>query len=219
MPTELTSVKKIFFNSSHQEEDTKITEDLCLFFAVLKDKVSLWHKEKIIPGDDRKATLNKNLDEADVAIHLLSNAYENEPGCIEIMNRSLQQNKKNIPVLVSAFPWELDDTLVQLKNEFMPHDLVPLNRQPFKNEIYTEIVKNVKKDVLGDETKLSFNSRGYYFMLAGVALVAGFFVAYFADDIFDSLAVTLLAFLMFVCAALFILRKIIFPTAVSTYKF
>ncbi len=211
-------MKKIFFNSSSQVEDTKTTEDLCLFFAVLKDKVSLWHKDKIIPGDDRKLSLNKNLDDSDVAIHLLSNDYENEPVCAEIMNKSIEQHKKNIPVLVSTFPWELDDILLQLKKELMPHDLVPLNRQPNREIIYTEIVKNVNNELLGG-SKISFNDRWYYILLAAIACIAGFFAAFYANDIFGSLTIALLVFLMFIFTALFILRKIIHPVSVSTNKF
>ena len=213
-------MKKIFFNSSSQEEDIKAADDLCLFFAVLKDKVSLWHKDKIMPGDDRNIALDQNLNDSDVAIHLLSNAYENEPLCAEIMSKSIEQHKKNIPVLVSTFPWELDDTLVQLKEEFVPHDLVPLSRRTDddKRAVYTGIVKDVNNELLG-AGKISFNDRGYYFLLSGIALVAGFFAAWYTNDIFGSLTMTLLVFLMFIFVALFIVRKVIHPTSVSTYKF
>jgi len=212
-------VKKIFFNYADQKEDTEMMQNLCLFFAVLKDKVLLWHKDKILPGDVRKDALNKNLDDSDAAIHLLSNSYENEPGCKEILNRSLQQNKKNIPVLISTFPWEMDNTLLQLKNDLLPHDKKPVNSNSKPEVVYTEIVRSVKKDLLGDETKLSFNDRWYYYILAAIALAAGFFAAYWTNDIFNSLTITLLVFLLFAVTALFILRKIIFPTSVTTYKF
>ena len=142
-----------------------------------------------------------------------SNAIVSEP------NKSIEQNKKNIPVLVSTFPWELDETLVQLKKEFIPHDLVPLSRRSDddKKVIYTGIVKNVNNEFLGGG-KISFNDRWYYILLSVIACIAGFFAAFYANDIFGSLTIALLVFFMFIFTALFILRKIIHPTSVSTYK-
>ena len=210
---------KIFFNYADQKDDTAIMEDLYLFFSVLKDKIFLWHKAKILPGDDIKDALNKNLDDSDATVHLLSNSYENEAGCKEILNRSIQQNKKNIPVLLSTFPWELDEKLVQLKKDFLPPDHVPIDLQPNKKVTYTQIVRSVNKDLLGNHAEVSFNDRWFYFLLSAVALLAGFFAAYWANNIFGSLAVVLLVFLLFVLTALFILRKVIFPTSVLTNKF
>ena len=219
LPAEVTPVKKIFFNYADDEEDIKITQDLCLYFAVLKDKVSLWHKDKIMPGDVIKDALHKNLDDADAAVHILSVAYENENDCKEILDKSILQNKKNIPVLVSTFPWEFDDAIVKLKAELLPHDHKPVDLHTNTHVVYTEIVYSVKNKLFGAGPNLQFNQRGYYYLLAGIALAAGFIAAFFANDIFGSLAVSLLAFTMFACTALFILRKIIFPTSVSTSKF
>lgn len=219
MPTEVNPLKKIFFNYSGEEEDIKMTQDLCLYFAVLKDKVSLWHKDKIMPGDVIKDALIKNLDDADAAVHILSIAYENEASCKEILDRAIEQHKKNIPVLVSTFPWEFDEVLLQLKEEILPHDHKAVDLHTNPHVVFTEIVYSVKNKLFGAGPNLKFNERSYYFLLAGIALAAGFIAAWFTNNIFGSLAVTLLAFSMFACTALFILRKIIFPTSVSTSKF
>jgi hypothetical protein len=114
----------------------------------------------------------------------------------------------------------LDNTLVKLKNEFVPHDLKALSGRSDddKKIIYTGIVKNVNNELLGGG-KISFNDRWYYFLLSGIALAAGFFAAFYTGYLFGSLTIALLVFLLFTFAALFILRKIIHPTSVTNCKF
>jgi hypothetical protein len=180
--------------------------------------VSLWHKEKIIPGDDIKKTVEKNLDESTAAVHLLSIAYETEEDCTDILQRCISQHKKNIPVLLSSFDWESDNTLVQMKDEILPHDHQPVDTHPNFNMVYTEIVQAVKNDLFNDNSKIRFNQRGFYFALAGLVLVAGFFISLWANNVFNSILITLLVFGMFVVTAFFVLRKIFFPVSVSTSK-
>ena len=210
--------KKIFFNYSSSEKDTVMLTNLCLHFAVLRDKVSLWHKGKLIPGDDIKVTMEKNLDDSNAAVHLLSINYETEADCTDIMQRSISLHKKNVPVLISYFDWESDDTLTQLKEALLPHDHEPVDAHPNFDKVYTEIVQSVKNDLFNDSTRISFNQRGYYYLLAGIALVAGICTSVWVNNEFDSILVTLLVFAMFLITSLFILRKIFFPVSVSTNK-
>ena len=213
------SAKKIFFNYSDLPEDVVMAKNLCLHFAVLKDKVSIWHKDKIIPGDDRKKVLDINLADSTAAVHLLSIAYENQKDCTDIMDKSISGHKKNIPVLLSSFDWESDATLVQLKDEILPHDHRPVDTHTNFNAVYTEIVQSVKNDLFNDNSKVKFNQRGFYYALAGLVLVVGVLASYWTNDVFDSVTITLLVFLMFIIASFFILRKIFFPVSVSTSKF
>ena len=211
-------VKKIFFNYSDQAEDVVMMKNLCLHFAVLKDKVSLWHKEKIIPGDDRKKLVEKNLAESSAAVHLLSIAYETQDDCTDILQRCISEHKKNIPVLLSSFDWESDDALVKMKDELLPQDHQPVDTHANFNAVYTEIVQRVKNDLFNDNSKIKFNQRGFYFALAGLVLIAGFFVSLWVNTIFDSISIALLTCCMFIICSLFVLRKIFFPVSVSTSK-
>lgn len=212
-------MKKIFFNYSGEEKEIIMTNNLCLHFVVLKDKISIWHKGKIFPGDVVKDELEKNLEDSQAAVHLLSAAYENDDDCTDILQRSLEGNKKNIPVLLTSFDWESDAKLLPLKAAMLPQDKRAVDLHPNQNLVYTEIVKSVKKDLLGDDSKLSFNDRGYYFILAAIALLVGFVAAWYTNVLFGSFTISLLVFLLFVAAALFVIRKIIFPVSVTTYKF
>ena len=212
-------MKKIFFNYSGQEQDVVMMTNLSLHFAVMKDRLSLWHKGKIVAGEEIKTALDKNLADADATIHLLSINYVTENDCMEVLQHSIEQHKKNIPVLLSSFDWESDKTLSKMEDEILPLDHQPVDVHPNFNAVYTEIVQSVRRDIFGDDRPVKFNHRGHYLLLAGLLLVAGLFAAWFTNNAFGSIIISLLSFTLFVIAALFVLRKIIFPTSVSTNKF
>lgn len=211
-------MKKIFFNYSDEAEDAKMMRNLCLHFSVLKGKVELWHKGKMRPGDPVNETMSSNLNDADAALHLLSISYAAEDDCMDLLEQGIQQNKKNIPVLLSSFDWQSVDSIKQLQEELLPHDHKPVDVHSNYNEVYTEIVQTVKKDILGIEGNAGFNDRGYYYALSGILLGIGFFVTRWANKEFDHLGITLGVFTLFIIAAIFILRNIIFPTSISTSK-
>ena len=211
-------MKKIFFNYSNESEDVKMMCNLCLHFAVLKDKVELWHKGKILPGDTIDETIHKNFNDSDAAMHLLSLSYAAEDDCMELLKEGMDQRKENIPVLLSSFDWESDTNIKQLKEKLLPHDHKPIDIHSNYNEMYTEIVRTVKREVLGIKGEVKFNTRSFYYILAAASLVAGGFVANWANSIFGNLGITLAVFSLFIIAALFTLRKIIFPTSISTSK-
>ncbi len=211
-------MKKIFFNYSADPDDGKMMRNLCLHFSVLKNNVELWHKGKILPGDVIEESLRKNLDDSDLALHLLSISYAAEDQCVSLLEEGIVNHKKNVPVLLSSFDWQSMDSIRQLENELLPGDHKPVDTHPNYNEIYTEIVIAVKQDLLGIDTKTGTTDRLYFYLLAGVLLTVGSVLAYWANGLFNNLGITLMVFAMFVFAAVFILRKIIFPTSVSTSK-
>lgn len=211
-------MKKIFFNYSADPEDAKMMRNLCLHFSVLKNKVELWHKGKIMPGDVIEESLRRNLDDSDLALHLLSISYVTEDQCVSLLEEGMEHQIKNVPVLLSSFDWQSMDSIRQLENELLPGDHKPVDTHPDYNKIYTEIVVAVKKDLLGIDTKTGNTDRLYFYLLAGVMLAVGSALAFWANNLFGKLGITLMVFAMFVFAAVFILRKIIFPTSVSTSK-
>jgi hypothetical protein len=211
-------MKKIFFNYSDEAEDAKMMRNLCLHFSVLKDKVDLWHKGRILPGDTVNETQSVNLNNADAVMHLLSISYAAEDDCMKLLDQGVQQHKKNIPVLLSSFDWESVDAINKLREDLLPHDHKPVDVHPNYNEVYTEIVQTVKKDVLGIETKAGPNGRMFYYVLSGLILVVGSVVTIGTKSFFDNLGITLGIFALFIIAAIFTLRHIIFPTNISTSK-
>ena len=211
-------MKKIFFNYSDEAEDGKMMRNLCLHFSVLKDKVDLWHKGRIRPGDVVSDAMSGNLNNADAVLHLLSISYAAEDDCMGLLKEGVEQHKKNIPVLLSSFDWESVDAIKKLQEELLPHDHKPVDVHPNYNEVYTEIVQTVKKDVLGIESTNRFTDRIYYYLLAAAELIAGGFVSVWVNNIFNHLGITLAVFGLFMIAAFFTLRNIIFPTSISASK-
>ena len=211
-------MKKIFFNNSDEAEDAKMMRNLCLHFSVLKDKVDLWHKGKILPGDTVNETLSTNLNNADAVLHLLSISYTAEDDCMKLLGQGIKQDKNNIPVLLSSFDWESVEEIKKLQEKLLPHDHKAVDVHPNYNEVYTEIVQTVKKDVLGIETKAGSNGRMFYYVLAGLILVVGTGATILTKDSIDNWGITAGLFSLFIIAAFFTIRKIIFPTSISTSK-
>jgi TIR domain len=211
-------MKKIFFNYSDEAEDAKMMRNLCLHFSVLKDKVDLWHKGKILPGDTVDEELSFNLNNADAVLHLLSISYAAEDDCMELLDQGIKQDKNNIPVLLSSFDWQSVDPIKQLEEKLLPQDHKPVDVHPNYNEVYTEIVQTVKKDVLGMEGKAGSGGRIFYYILSALILAVGSLVTIWANNIFNHLGITLGVFALFVISAFLTIRKIIFPTSISTSK-
>jgi hypothetical protein len=211
-------MKKIFFNYSNDSEDGKMMRNLSLHFSVLKDKVDLWHKGKLLPGDTVDEALSDNLNNSDAVLHLLSISYAAEEDCMELLEQGIEKQKKNIPVLLSSFDWQSVDAINKLEDELLPQDHQPVDTHANYNEIYTEIVQTVRSEVLGVKSKGRPNDRLYYYILATLILAAGAGISLWANSIFDHLGITIGVFSLSVIGALFTLRHIIFPTSVSTSK-
>lgn len=211
-------MKKIFFNYADEAEDKKMMCNLCLHFAVLKNDLELWHKGKILPGDVVNDSLSRNFKDSDAALHLLSISYATEDQCVNLLNQGIQLHKKNIPVLLSSFDWESLKPVQELKDELLPEDHQPIDTHQNSNAAYTGIVRAVKKEVLGIESNEPENERPFYYMVAALALLTGVGVSVWMQKELEHIGLTLGVFSLFILTALFALRKIIYPTTVSTLK-
>jgi len=213
-------MKKIFLNYSDEADDKKMMQNLCIHLSILKD-VDLWHKGRMLAGDAVESTMLSNLQESDAVLHLLSISYcQEEEECMLLLDKGIEQQKENIPVLISSFAWEEIPEIKKLEDRLLPHDHIPIDGHPDNyNAVYTEIVRTVKHDVLGVEGAVKVDQRGYYYLLAGLALAIGIGAAVWVNSEFHQLGITLGIFTLFILTALFSLRKLIFPTGISTFKF
>jgi hypothetical protein len=137
---------------------------------------------------------------------------------MELLKQGIKQDKNNIPVLLSSFDWESVDPIKKLEEKLLPQDHKPVDVHPNYNEVYTEIVQSVKKDVLGIETKTGSNGRMIYYVLSGLILLIGSVLSLSTKDFFNNPGITLGIFGLFIIAAFFTIRKIIFPISISTSK-
>lgn len=124
-------MKKIFFSFSDNEEEFKIVEQFIAQAQVLIDqgKINLWHKKKLLPGDESLLEVDKQIREADIFIFFssinhyidcekektiaLTEYYKNNIDIIEVrLSKYIGSSFTNDPI--TYFP--KDETIVNLIN-------------------------------------------------------------------------------------------------------
>lgn len=211
--------KKILFlnYADSHPDDVKMFNNLSLHLSILKDKAEAWSKGRILAGEVTDAAIIENFKKADAIIHLLSVHFENEKSCLQLLENSIKENKKIIPILISSFDWESDAVLRELQNRFLPENKEPVDSFTNNNEILTEIVKLIRAEIFGDKISEARKSdHGFYYLLSAIVFLAGCAATYWVQTTFHQFSISIMIFLMFSCIILFVLRKILFPTNISS---
>lgn len=98
---------KIFVSYSHQ--DAKYLNDDSLFGflrGLEKDGVEFWDDRRIRPGELWDAVIKANLQEADIALVLVSQAFLDSPYCQNVeIEHCLAQQKHLFPIILSPCDW------------------------------------------------------------------------------------------------------------------
>lgn len=209
--------KKIFF--SYSDTDKTQFNNLCLHFSVLQDKADFWYKDKLMSGDDVEEVTRQRLSESDILLHLLSAYSANDTNCKKQIEYSVAAQKKVIPVLLSSYPWQTDNTFSRFENVILPENKEPIDLHKNFNEVCTEIVQDLKESVFGESAgKKNDNNRKFYWILASVVFLIGIFSSITVYRYFNDWLISGIAFLLFVCIDLLILRRLLFPTNISSLK-
>lgn len=209
--------KKIFF--TYSDADQTHFNNICLHFSVLQDKAEFWYKGKMLASDDVRGLINQKLSESDILLHLLSPSSANDEECTGQMKISESANKKVIVVLLSSYPWETDNKFSPYKNELLPENKQPIDLHNNFNEVCTEIVRDINESVFGQKsTAAKQSSRSFYWILGSLVLLIGCLTSAYVYAHFNELLITAIVFLMFVSIDLLILRRLLFPTNISTLK-
>jgi TIR domain len=209
--------KKIFF--TYSETDKTQFNNLCLHFSVLQDKAEFWYEDKLTGGDNRQEVIDQKLSESDIFLHLLSVHYLDDADCKKQFDYALSSNRTLIPILLSSFDWQSDKNFNRLKDELLPEDKRPVDLHENFNEVCTEIVQHVKYAVYGEKVaQKNKSSRAFYWILAFIVLLIGSLTSVYVYKLFDDWMIPVIVFLMFVSIDLLILRKLLFPTNISSLK-
>src|SRR6266700_7917455 len=83
--------------SVYAPEDSSLHEQLEKQLSSLKRKglITLWSVDKILPGADRDAEIERNLNTAQIILLLLSADFLASEHCDDVMRRALQRRKKD----------------------------------------------------------------------------------------------------------------------------
>jgi hypothetical protein len=210
--------KKLFLNYSPDDpEDVAMLNHLRLHLGLLKNQLEEWSTDRIIPGEEKESVVNARFSESDAVVHLLSVQFDNTEDCIRLLKKSVDDKKKIVPILLSSFYWQGNPLLANLADELLPSADQPVTSSDNIKKAFSEIVRVVSRNVLGVDTELRIKSdRGFYYALAAIVMAIGVLTCVFVQSTFGLGLLTAIIALMFSCVVLFVLRKILFPTNLSS---
>lgn len=102
--------KKVFISYSHKDEEHRNDLEDHLTMLRRNGTISVWHDRKIIPGDDWKNEIDKNIELAEIIIFLVSPSFLASDYCYDIeVKRALEKHEEGsatiIAIIVRPCAW------------------------------------------------------------------------------------------------------------------
>lgn len=146
---------KIFISYSHADSkyiDEQDKSSLLNFLKSLeKENVEFWLDRRIHAGDFWDATIQSNIESADIALVLVSQTFLNSQYCTEVeVKQFLEAQKKRglriLPLILSACNWEAYEWLRQI--QYLPRNGENIesnyNNEGKRKELYLEILHELE---------------------------------------------------------------------------
>ncbi|WP_437282526.1 pentapeptide repeat-containing protein [Sorangium sp. So ce375] len=140
---------RLFFSYSHEDEGLR--NDLEKHLAPLERDglVRGWHDRRIEPGDEWAGRIDRNLEEADVILLLVSADFLASDYCFDReMKRALERHDAGkarvIPVLLRPTDWH---SAPFARLQALPADGKPVTSWQNQDEAWTEVAKGIRRAV------------------------------------------------------------------------
>ncbi|AUX42963.1 WD repeat-containing protein [Sorangium cellulosum] len=136
---------RLFFSYSHRDE--ALRDELEAHLAVLKREglVQSWHDRHVAAGDTRADEVERNLEEADVILLLVSAHFLASDDCYKEMERALARHDAGqarvIPVILRPSDWNRAP-LARL--QVLPKDAEPVTQWHDHDAAWTDVVKGIR---------------------------------------------------------------------------
>ncbi len=136
----------VFFSYAREDED--LLKQLETHLAILKrgDQIHTWHEREIIPGDERKGTIDRRLEAANVILLLVSPAFIASDYCWDVeLERAMKHHEAGtarvIPIILRPCDWQ-DAPFGKL--QALPRDARPVTDWPNRDQAYLDIAKGLR---------------------------------------------------------------------------
>lgn len=146
---------KIFFSYSHADEE--LADMLQKHLAAMKNNglITTWHDRCIRAGDEFGHEIDKNLNDADVILLLISSDFIASRYCYEIeMARAIERHEAEearvIPVILRPCDWH-DTPFGKLLAA--PKDGKPVRKWPDLDEAFLDVVNAIKAGIKKSDIK------------------------------------------------------------------
>ena len=135
---------KVFITYSHK--DTAEKDKLKEYLAVMKQQgiITIWNDNEILPGDDWREDISKNLNDSDILLYLVSAASLASENCNKELGIALKKNIRPIPIILEDCDWQNH----QLKGpEALPDKGKPINEWQPESKGWQNVVKGLRRVV------------------------------------------------------------------------
>jgi hypothetical protein len=144
-------MRKVFISYSHQDEKWK--DRLVKQLSVLENQglLSIWVDDQIMGGDDTLTEIARELDNADIAILLVSADFLTSKFIMgkevpRLLQRRIEEGVRVIPLIISPCTWQAVDWLRNIQGR--PKDNKPLSS--FKKSQYEQYLADLALEIIQD---------------------------------------------------------------------
>ena len=140
---------KLFCSYSHVDEKFRAQLEKHLALLTQQDVIHVWHDRRIEPGADWKAEIDRNLEEADIVLLLVSADFMASQYCTGIeMTRALERQAHGsahvVPILIRRCDLE-GAPLAGL--QWLPTGSKPVKNWSDRDEAWTDVAKGIRRVV------------------------------------------------------------------------
>lgn len=149
----------LFYSYSHKDEEYR--DQLENHLSVLKNEniIDEWHDRKISPGSNWEDDINRNLDNADVILLLISSNFLASDYCYDVETVTALDMHKNgqavvIPVIIQPCLWNISKLGKKAKMQVLPNDGKPITTFDNKHEGWLQVaegIHNVAQKILSEK--------------------------------------------------------------------
>jgi hypothetical protein len=140
---------RVFFSYSHRDEE--LLNELEQGLSLLKRQsfIAGWHDRRIGTGEDWNGAIDRNLEEAEIILLLVSPAFMASDYCWDVeVKRAMERHERReaqvIPVIMRPVDWQ-EAPFSRL--QVLPKDGKPVTRWEDRDEAYLDISRGIRRAV------------------------------------------------------------------------
>ena len=136
----------LFFSYSHKDEELRDRLEVHLAMLKREGLIEAWHDRRILAGDEFDREINKELEDADVILLLVSPDFLASRYCYDIeVQRAMQRHEQGlarvVPVILKPSDWT---RTLFAKLVAAPTDGRPVTKWPDRDEAFLDVVKQIR---------------------------------------------------------------------------
>jgi internalin A len=137
----------VFISYSHKDDDLRAELDTHLKLFQRLKLISVWHDRRIAPSDEWKASIDGNLERAEVVLLLVSADFLASDYCYDLeMKKALERHDAGaarvIPIIVRDCKWERAPFA---RLQVLPRDAKPVRLWPDRDSAWSNVAEGVEQ--------------------------------------------------------------------------